>query len=1295
MAVKNYLLIILLAVIFAACASAGEAEVPDVGSSPDTQPTVECTGHDQCPSQKPCLAGRCTDNKCAYIPVEGECDDSAPCTQDDSCADGKCQGVAVDCNNESYCDGRETCDPLTGQCVSGPAPIVDDGIDCTLDWCDEDLQGVVHSPDHESCFDENPCTLNLCSMQQDCTSQFLDGPCDDDDPCTEEDWCTAGECVPGEWNCFEICDNELDDDGDDAVDCDDDECAAKPECAPDVEVCDDELDNDGDDKTDCEDEDCSQDPACPVPVEICFDGIDNDGDGAPDCLDEDCDGHPKCQPVTNDTCQEATLLNDGMPLTSGDVPAVFTFEGATWTAADDTVPPCADNGPGPGDVVFEVAFDKPLVLKATAKFAGPAWAALYVLDSQCQATAVTPCETGGGQPVELQSVLPSGTWFIVVDGAWPGDAGAFQLSVEVLPLPPAETVCHDGQDNDFDGQADCKDSDCAQTPACTDPYEPNDTFETSAALGALHAGQEMQLLPLTNISNVDDEDWFIFSSSAPGWVVLDVSPEAGLDVRIAVFGEQPTPLDSMDISPAGVAESLTITAASPGVFRMRVDGAAATSGQYGATLQFAPAPGNEENCLDGTDNDLDGKEDCVDPDCASLAICGGGDKCLVPLLVNDGLPVSTPPGIEFEYEGTTVDHDNDSTGSCSPKSSHAPDAVWKVVLAKESLTTATVVFHGPAWPSVYLRESLCDGPDVACGKSGTTQTASTTATVGPGEVFVVVDGDWDQAQSDYTLTLEFATAVPESKCQDGKDDDLDGATDCCDSDCATVPACIAEPDCTDGADEDCDGLIDCADPDCSFQWMCLGFSCDTPFLVHEEGAIGKQHSGLDVQLEGATQGLKEDHQGTCSTVSAAAEDVVWAFSLADAMFTTITLEALSFKFPVLYLFKGDCGVPSELVCKLSTTGSILLSNVPLEPGDYFVVIDANVAQAAFEYNLSLSFEAVADEETDCADGLDEDLDGLVDCVDPDCSLAPECEGESCTTPYQLNQGVALTEADDGLLLSTSGDTSTMASDHTGSCSIDSQECADAVYRFQLADRLRVTVSSEFEGLEWPALYILGQDCDNPVELGCKTAALGAAVWTAILVPGTYHIVVDAAFIGDAGPFEMTALFEIPKETDCADGADNDDDDLVDCHDADCADEDVCAQETCTSPGFLNDGQPIGLLDDGLWLVATGDTDGMTSDYAGTCSESSAEASDAVWAFQLEHAMEVAVEYDFDTAFLFPAVYLFSTTCVAESIVGCAVSQNEAATFVAQLSPGTYYVVADADFGGDAGPYTLSVVFSAP
>ncbi|MEW6433868.1 MAG: hypothetical protein AB1730_20375, partial [Myxococcota bacterium] len=59
-------------------------------------------------------------------------------------------------------------------------------------------------------------------------------------------------------------------------------------------------------------------------------------------------------------------------------------------------------------------------------------------------------------------------------------------------------------------------------------------------------------------------------------------------------------------------------------------------------------------------------------------------------------------------------------------------------------------------------------------------------------------------------------------CDNGKDDNGDGKTDCLDPKCFSSPQCqVTVEDCTNGVDDNSDGFTDCADP------YCAGMSCGT------------------------------------------------------------------------------------------------------------------------------------------------------------------------------------------------------------------------------------------------------------------------------------------------------------------------------------------------------------------------------------------------------------------------------------------------------------------------------------
>ena len=120
-----------------------------------------------------------------------------------------------------FCDGVETCDPVL-DCQAGPAPVVDDGIACTDDSCDEATDVVVHAA-------EQPLATTGCSATAsrratpvlDCQA----GPApvvDDGVACTDDSCDEANDVVVHAAN-HAACDNAVFCDGaetcDPALDC--------------------------------------------------------------------------------------------------------------------------------------------------------------------------------------------------------------------------------------------------------------------------------------------------------------------------------------------------------------------------------------------------------------------------------------------------------------------------------------------------------------------------------------------------------------------------------------------------------------------------------------------------------------------------------------------------------------------------------------------------------------------------------------------------------------------------------------------------------------------------------------------------------------------------------------------------------------------------------------------------------------------------------------------------------------------------------------------------------------------
>ncbi|MEE8310866.1 MAG: malectin domain-containing carbohydrate-binding protein [Candidatus Binatia bacterium] len=126
--------------------------------------------------------------------------------------------VDADCDDGAFCNGAEICDALIG-CRPGTPPGCQDGIDCTVDTCNEVFDLCVHSADHGACADGdlcngaetcttagclagtppdcadgNPCTDDSCTAAGGCVNAPNSAPCTDGVACTS-DFCSAGACM--------------------------------------------------------------------------------------------------------------------------------------------------------------------------------------------------------------------------------------------------------------------------------------------------------------------------------------------------------------------------------------------------------------------------------------------------------------------------------------------------------------------------------------------------------------------------------------------------------------------------------------------------------------------------------------------------------------------------------------------------------------------------------------------------------------------------------------------------------------------------------------------------------------------------------------------------------------------------------------------------------------------------------------------------------------------------------------------------------------------------------------------
>jgi hypothetical protein len=198
----------------------------------DNAPCASCATSADCVHDPSCLDGECQNGACiATVRADGaRCDDRSLCTEKDACAQGVCQGAAIECGDQNPCT-NDGCDPATGCTHAFHTLSCDDGNACTSgDTCD----GAGHcagnpvecqSPPANTCLDAStarqfeatgnceppdgqcrynyqdiPCPLGclngFCRSSQ-CQGLPAGTECDDGDACTEKDACDDNELCRG------------------------------------------------------------------------------------------------------------------------------------------------------------------------------------------------------------------------------------------------------------------------------------------------------------------------------------------------------------------------------------------------------------------------------------------------------------------------------------------------------------------------------------------------------------------------------------------------------------------------------------------------------------------------------------------------------------------------------------------------------------------------------------------------------------------------------------------------------------------------------------------------------------------------------------------------------------------------------------------------------------------------------------------------------------------------------------------------------------------------------------------
>lgn len=205
----------------------------------------------------------------------------------------------ADCDDGLFCNGAEQC--VDNVCQPG-ADIIDDGVSCTIDNCDEDLNSVTHLPDDSFCQDGLWCNgAEFCDAVLDCqagTPQV----CNDGISCTVDSCDEGGDLGDNIGQCdfdSSSCQCQIDADCDDGNACTVNTCVnfqCQTANEPDGTSCDDGAF-------------CSVNDQCTAGV--CGGSVRECGDGV-SCTQDTCDeANDQCVSLPHDALCDNGLFCDG------------------------------------------------------------------------------------------------------------------------------------------------------------------------------------------------------------------------------------------------------------------------------------------------------------------------------------------------------------------------------------------------------------------------------------------------------------------------------------------------------------------------------------------------------------------------------------------------------------------------------------------------------------------------------------------------------------------------------------------------------------------------------------------------------------------------------------------------------------------------------------------------------------------------------------------------------------------------------------------------------------------------
>ncbi len=429
-------------------------------------------------------------------------------------------------------------------------------------------------------------------------------------------------------------------------------------------------------------------------------------------------------------------------------------------------------------------------------------------------------------------------------------------------------------------------------------------------------------------------------------------------------------------------------------------------------------------------------------------------------------------------------------------------------------------------------------------------------------------------------------------CNNGIDDDDDGLADCADPSCSSGPWCTtSSPEvCGNRIDDNGDGLVDCADPQCSTRASCLATGCVAEV---DFGRIAAR--GASVTRTISTVGAVSSFQ-TCAVPGGSAQ--VARFELESATDLRIAFEQPSSAAHVIAVFRAGanqlCDQNPVQCLKAGQEPSSSYSIPALSAGTYWLIVQS-YPYTQGKTTVTLSTGSLSQSEV-CHNGVDDDGNGLVDCVDSACQTDSLCGAITCEPDENV-----------GALVVDGPSSRVVAFDTRGQADRYHPLCAgtsvggDYAIHFSLKEPAAVTATWWQAGANVLALYKMpgpGVACDASANrAGCYYSAgtnPTRFIWTA-LPAGEYVAIIKAESEAEEGTSTISFRATSNRDTEaCGNGIDDDGDGRIDCDDEDCFGLADCSATMCLPA------EDLGHFVVGTAVTRTVDTTGAPNLYRTKC-----------------------------------------------------------------------------------------------